>query len=283
MINVLNKPLPFKDFKKNYVTATKENPNGNLFVSDNANLIIEMIMRISKRRPDIKNIIIDDFQYVMANQFMRKAKEKGFDKFVDIGQQAWRIIQESIEARNDLYIFILSHTELDSLGRSKCKTIGKMLDEKITLEGMFTIVLHSIIENGQYKFLTQNDGIHIAKSPMEMFDRSLIDNDLNIIKQRIADYIGECEPEKPINEMAIQTKPQTSTSKTQLTNTQINSVLQTELDNIPNIKELIRLETNYNRLKKQYGNDDKSMSLINNATNQQKKLIEKQNANNQQQ
>ncbi len=188
IINVLDKPLPFKGFKKNYVAATKEAPEGNYFAADNHAHILKIIKHINETRPDIKNVIIDDFQYIMANEYMRRATENGFSKFTEIGQNAWRIASESQKCRDDLYFFILSHTELDNAGRYKCKTIGKMLDEKITLEGMFTCVFHSIVRDGKYKFLTQNDGSHIAKSPLEMFEDQAIDNDLLSIKNKMIEY-----------------------------------------------------------------------------------------------
>jgi hypothetical protein len=207
IINVLDKPLPFKNFKKNYSRLSKQNVQGNYCTTDQTGNILKMIEAIDLRRPEINTIIIDDFQYVMANEFMRKAKDKGYDKFVDIGQQAWRIILRCNDARPDLNIFILSHTETDALGRSKCKTIGKMLDDKITLEGMFTIVFHTLIVDNQYKFLTQNDGVHIAKSPMGMFDSALIDNDLLYVKQKIQEYMGDDEPADNNNPVSL---PQTT-------------------------------------------------------------------------
>jgi hypothetical protein len=195
VINVLDKALPFKDFKKNYIGGV----GGNYYATDNAASIQTTITSISQKRLDIKTIIIDDFQYIMANQYMRSAKEKGFEKFVEIGQSAWKIIRESTALRPDLSTFILSHTETDPFGKVKCKTIGRMLDEKITLEGMFTVVLHSLIVDGKYKFLTQNDGVHNAKSPLDMFDKSFIDNDLLYVKEKMAAYYGdEIQPPKPV-------------------------------------------------------------------------------------
>lgn len=191
IINVIDKPLPFREFKSKYKKITKAsegNCEGNYFASDDANKIVRMIHYISDKIPTIKNIIIDDYQYIMANEFMRRATDKGFDKFTEIGRHGWEIIENALKCRDDLYIFFLSHSETDNLGRAKCKTIGKMIDDKITLEGMFTTVLHSIINDGKYMFLTQNDGTHIAKSPMSMFDTLTIANDLNAIKDAMINY-----------------------------------------------------------------------------------------------
>ncbi len=190
IINALDKPMPFRGYKNKYTKVNKEGV-GNYYATDNGDRIIKAIEGISNNRPDIKNIIIDDFQYVMSNDYMRRAKETGYGKFVDAGVTAWKIPYIAQGARDDMYIFILAHTELDAAGVKKCKTIGKMVDEKITLEGMFTVVFHSLVYNNEYKFLTQHDGAHIAKSPLGMFDDLLIDNDLAAIKQKMIEYFGE--------------------------------------------------------------------------------------------
>jgi hypothetical protein len=83
---------------------------------------------------------------------------------------------------------VLSHSDTDANGKYKCKSIGKMLDEKITIEGMFTIVLHTQIMDGNYRFLTQNDGSHIAKSPMGMFEDKYIANDLSFVREKMHSY-----------------------------------------------------------------------------------------------
>ena len=185
IINVLDKPLPFKGYKKKYTKATKE--GGNYFSSDNSDSIIKMIKYINNERTEIKNIIIDDFQYVMANEFMRRAMDKGWEKYTEIGKHAWEIIDFSIKCRDDLFFFFLSHSD-DESGTSKCKTIGKMIDEKITLEGMFTIVLHTTVMDNKYKFITQHDGYHTAKSPMGMFEDLSIDNNLVFVKEKMQSY-----------------------------------------------------------------------------------------------
>lgn len=187
IINVLDKPLPFRGASENYKRKS-DNKKGNYCSTDNYAKIIQAINHININDLSIKNIIIDDFQYVMANEFMRRATERGFDKFTEIAQHAWQIIDASAKARDDLFVFILSHSDEDNSGKVKCKTIGKMLDDKITIEGMFTTVLHSIVSDGKYRFLTQNDGSHIAKSPMGMFDQDFIENDLCFVKQKMSEY-----------------------------------------------------------------------------------------------
>lgn len=191
IINVLDKPLPFRGYKKVYPTLSSDGLSGNYYSTDEYLSIRRVINLINNKRNEIKNLIIDDFQYVMANHFMRKALEKGYDKFTEIGQNAWQIIRDLTYARSDLCCFVMSHSDTDQNGKIKCKTIGKMLDDKISLEGMFTIVLHALTNDRQYKFLTQNNGTHVAKSPMGMFKESSIDNDLKSIKDSIISYFDE--------------------------------------------------------------------------------------------
>jgi|ERR1700685_1745408 len=192
IINVLDKPLPFKGYKKKYVPMKSwDDEEGNYYASDDYAKITKCISIVNNKRPDIKNLIIDDFQYTMCNEFMRRATEKGFEKFTEIGRNAWSLIRELIQCREDLFCFVLSHSDVDATGRHKCKSIGKMLDDKITIEGMFTIVFHTQIIDGNYRFLTQNDGTHIAKSPMGMFDDKYIGNDLAFVKQKMNAYYNE--------------------------------------------------------------------------------------------
>lgn len=184
IINVLDKPLPFRGGKKNYV----KKEGGNYFATDSASTIIKCAQEVSMKRPEIKNLIVDDYQYIMANEFMRRALEKGYDKFSQIGQMGWEIIIKLSQLRADLDCFILSHSNVGDDGVSRCKTIGKMLDDKIVLEGMVTIVLHTTIIDGEYKFITIHDGTKTAKAPMGLFDDKYIDNDLNFVKQKMSAY-----------------------------------------------------------------------------------------------
>ncbi len=191
IINVLNKPLPFKGYKKNYVAIESwDDLTGNYYASDDYSKIIKCVKTINEKRPDIKNLVIDDWQYTMCNEFMRRATETGFTKFTEIGQHAWSIINSLIACRDDLFCFVLSHSDTDMNGKYKCKSIGKMLDEKITIEGMFTMVLHTQIMDGAYRFLTQNDGSHVAKSPMGMFEDKYVANDLVFVKSKMNDYFN---------------------------------------------------------------------------------------------
>ncbi len=188
IINVLDKPLPFRAFKKNYNAAAR-----NYYTTNDWAKVVNCIDRVNKERDDITTLIIDDWQYILAYEFMRRVSEKGFDKFSELANHGWSTINACLGARQTLTNFILAHSDVDSTGRSKCKTIGKMLDEKITIEGLFTTVLHSRVVDGSYLFQTQYDGEYLAKSPMGMFDEFLIPNDLLTVKGAVENYFNDEE------------------------------------------------------------------------------------------
>jgi energy-coupling factor transporter ATP-binding protein EcfA2 len=181
IIQPVKKRLPFRN---TFTDMTKE--GGQIKATDSAEMIIKMITGAAKAGKKV--FIIDDFQYVMANEFMRRSKEKSYDKFNDIGFNAWSIINHAQSVAGDMRIYFMSHVETDLAGKTKIKTIGKMLDEKITLEGMFTIVLGANVSDGKYTFSTQNNGSNTVKSPMEMFEELNIDNDLQMIDNTIIEY-----------------------------------------------------------------------------------------------
>jgi len=191
VINVLDKPLPFRAYKKNYIPITKENKDGNYYSTNDWSQVIKCINMVSSEMRNITTLIIDDWQYILAYEFMRRVSEKGFDKFAELANHGWSTIDTCMRSRENLTCFIMSHSDVDSTGRSKCKTIGKMLDEKITIEGLFTTVLHSRVVDGNYLFQTQYDGEFLAKSPMGMFDEFLIPNDLYAVKGAVEGYFND--------------------------------------------------------------------------------------------
>ena len=188
LVQVVNKPLPFKGAKKNWTEATKENPKGNVLLSDNPDDIVKFMQRVSDNRPEIKAFIIDDSQYTMANDFMRSMGEKGYDKFNRIGFNFWNLVGIASGLREDLSVFFLHHTDTNDFGEMKAKTIGKMLDDKITVEGLFSIVIRAALVDGKHVFLTKNSGRDTVKTPMGMFDSNEIDNDLNTVLEAIQAY-----------------------------------------------------------------------------------------------
>lgn len=188
IINVLDKPLPFRGFKKNYNSNAR-----NYYTTNDWAKVVNCIERVNKEREDITTLVIDDWQYILAYEFMRRVSEKGFDKFSELANHGWSTINACLGTRPSLTNFILAHSDVDSTGRSKCKTIGKMLDEKITIEGLFTTVLHSRVVDGDYMFQTQYDGEFLAKSPMGMFEEFLIPNDLLMVKGAVENYFNDEE------------------------------------------------------------------------------------------
>ena len=179
LIQAIKKPLPFRSSGWKYLS--KE--GGNILVCDQSAQIIAAMHKTQRQI-----IVIDDFQYILANEFMRRTDERGFDKFTDIGKHAWDILCAASSLPDHVRVYILSHTETSESGRVKAKTIGRMLDEKITIEGMFSIVMRTSIINGQYLFSTKNNGSDTVKTPLGLFDADHIDNDLAAVDAAIVDY-----------------------------------------------------------------------------------------------
>jgi len=191
IINIIDKPLPFRGYRKKYIQISSDWTTGNYCSTDDYNQIIKAVQFISNKRPDIKTIIIDDFQFVMTNEFMRRCLERGFDKFSEIGNHAWSILNALKSLRHDLDCFILAHSEVDETGKMKVKTIGKLLSEKYGMETAVSMMLQTELRDGKYCFITQGDARHIAKSPMGMFDDLHIPNDLAFVKSKMNDYYNE--------------------------------------------------------------------------------------------
>ena len=179
--------LPFqKKFKTFKVKETEGEQNGNRVVFRQGQIVNELI-----KQAKTKVIVIDDSQYIMANEFFDRAGEKGYDKFVDIGVHFRDIIHTvNNKLADDVIVYFLHHPEMDvNTGRMKAKTIGKMLDEKLTLEGCFDIVLWCRTDGKRHWFQTQGDGFNTAKSPEDMFDAE-IPNDLAFVDKTIREYYG---------------------------------------------------------------------------------------------
>lgn len=185
---------------RNLNTAGK-NPEklGNFYTTTSVDNVATMLKLINSKMTWIKYVIIDDFQYFMAFEAMDRAKEKGYEKFTEMAQHAYSVLKNAMNLRDDLYIVVSTHSENigDRVNQYlKIKTLGKMLDSVITLEGLFTYVLFTTIEKDEenkpkYMFKTNSDGTCTAKSPMGLFDELLIDNDLNMVISRIKEYNGE--------------------------------------------------------------------------------------------
>lgn len=171
VFNVAAKPLPFR--KKLPMKSTSD---------------YSTIMNGLKHRQK-KSYVIDDSQYLMAFESFARAKDTGFNKFTDFALHFYNLVQFVInQTPADTIVYFLHHTEMDSnTSKIKAKTMGKMLDNQLTLEGLFSIVLMCQTDGKKHSFVTQSDGFTTAKSPMEMFPE-VIDNDLKLVDQTIREY-----------------------------------------------------------------------------------------------
>lgn len=173
LINVSNKPLPFRNkFEENiYTTDYKK--------------IIEVMNTTTKQI-----IIIDDFQYILSTEYFNTIDEKGYDKYNRLAYHYFKIIDNAIKLDRNKIVIFTSHIDRADNGNEKIKTIGKLLDDKLCVEGLFTTVLGALVQDGGYYFTTKNNGMNTVKTPMGMFDSDVIDNDLNYVIEKVKEYYG---------------------------------------------------------------------------------------------
>lgn len=181
IISVINKQLPFKGSNKIFNKEAK-----NYFSTTDFNTMKKLIENVNTQ-PTIKTLVIDDFQYMMTDDFVSRAKEKGYDKWTDMAQNVYETIESSKRLRDDLLVVFIFHEEQDG-DKKRIKTLGKMLNEKVTVEGLFSIVIFSEARESEYVFITQGRGITTAKSPMDMFESVEIPNDMKLVVDAINKY-----------------------------------------------------------------------------------------------
>lgn len=172
IFNVAGKPLPFRKRM-----STLERPD------------YEAIYRALKDN-NRRAYVIDDANYLMAFQNFAFAQQRGYDKFTTMAVNFERLLESANATDPDTIVYFLMHPDTDEAGRIKPKSIGKMLDNQLTIEGMFPIVLMSTVDDAGYHFATQSSGNDPIKAPMDMFDAPLIDNDLRAVDSIIRDYWG---------------------------------------------------------------------------------------------
>lgn len=175
LINVLKKPLPFKGKIPSIQT-------------DDYGKIMKSLERCQQ-----KSVVIDDAGYLITNQFMRGHSNAGrgngvFSLYNDLGDRFWTLIQSVIALPEDKVVYFMMHEDKDDSGDVKPKTIGKLLDEKVCVEGMFTIVLRCVLDGDEHRFITQSANGAVSKSPMGMFADLEIDNDLLFVDNTIRGY-----------------------------------------------------------------------------------------------
>lgn len=198
IISTTGKPLPFRAWKKKYIPIKIEGKNvsGNYYVSSKWDQILKILQIIDKMMPHIKQVIIDDFQYVLSYEFVNRATEVGYTKFSELAQHAMEILRYSEKMREDCKMIFLTHSENvgDNVNpKYVIKTVGKLLSEKVTLEGLFTYIFFTKVNEGdsgrmEYKLITNNDGSCVAKTSLGMFEDLEIDNDLDEIIKVIDAY-----------------------------------------------------------------------------------------------
>lgn len=172
VINVSGKPMPFRTKLQTY----------------NVDDYAKILNAISKT--ERKSIVIDDATYLMVGEFMRNAKVAGYQKYTDMAVSFNNLIECASRLPDDVIVYFLGHSDQADDGREHFKTIGKMLDNYVTVEGKFTIVLKTVVQDGRYLFSTHNSGQDTVKSPMGLFEQDLIDNDLKAVDTAIREYWG---------------------------------------------------------------------------------------------
>lgn len=178
LIQIISKPLPFR------TKAWKP-------VKDAGNIIVSCapdVICAAMRKTTRSVIVVDDFQYLLATEFMARAHEKGFDKFTEMARHYYDVLTCSTTLPDSKRVYLLSHTDSSETGQVKAKTIGKLLDDKITVEGLVTIVLRTHVINGQYVFSTRNNGSDTVKTPLGMFEEEHIPNDLAEVDKAVTAY-----------------------------------------------------------------------------------------------
>ena len=170
IVNVLGKPLPFK----NDLNAPK---------LDDYQTILASIAKTTK-----KTIVIDDANYLITTEFMSKSSIKGFDKYNELANNFWNLIQGIKNLQGGKTVYLIMHEDSDDDGNVKPKTIGKLLDDKVNIQGMFTVCIRSMIQNGNYIFRLKNNGQDCVKTPIGMFEQEEMENDLKKVDDIIRDY-----------------------------------------------------------------------------------------------
>ena len=197
--SIITKPLPFRAWKKKYTPLEIKDGKivgGNYYVSSKWDQIIKILAIVNSKMPHIKQVVVDDFQYVLSYEFVDRATEVGYGKFSELAQHAMEILRYAEKMRDDCKMIFLTHSENvgDAMNpKYVIKTVGKLLAEKVTLEGLFTYIFFTRVSEGddgrmQYKLLTNSDGTCVAKSSLGMFEEMEIDNDLKMIIETIDKY-----------------------------------------------------------------------------------------------
>ena len=170
VVNVLGKPLPFKTD----INAPK---------CDNYDVILKAIAKTER-----KTIVIDDANYLITNEFMGKTSIKGYDKYNDMANNFFNLINGIKNIEGGKTVYLIMHEDTDENGNVKPKTIGKLLDDKVNIQGMFTICIRSMFDNGKYIFRLKTNGQDCVKTPFGMFEDEEMENDLKAFDEIVREY-----------------------------------------------------------------------------------------------
>lgn len=181
VINVESKPLPFRN---NFVTIN----------TDDYRAVCKAIKNSKK-----KVVVVDDAGYLITNAFMRGHASQGagnamFNFYNQLADNFWKLItyiksMDKDEDKNKI-VYIIMHDQKNDYGDIRPKTIGKLLDDKVCVEGMFTICLRSMVQDGRFVFRTRSDGFDVTKTPIDLFDTEEVDNDLRMVDEKIREFYG---------------------------------------------------------------------------------------------
>ncbi len=180
VIKCVDKPLPFKGSNKVYNTEKK-----NCYTTQKISAVLPALEKINANK-EITTLVLDDFNYLLTYNYKEKASETGYKKFETMAFGIIDILEKIDQMRDDLVVYIIAHTQKDSEGKISMKTIGRFLDEKVVVEGLFSMVILALGSENNYRFTV--NGIDPAKTPLEMFSSEDIENDLTIINKAIKDY-----------------------------------------------------------------------------------------------
>lgn len=170
VINVLGKPLPFRSDIK----AVK--------LDDYTNILNQI--KLTKKNV----IVIDDANYLITNEFMKNSSIKGYDKYNEMANHFFELINGIKNIEGGKTVYLIMHEDVDDNGNVKPKTIGKLLDEKVNIQGMFTICIRAMFENGKYIFRLKTNGQDCVKTPFGMFNVDEMDNDLKEFDNVVREY-----------------------------------------------------------------------------------------------
>lgn len=186
LIQPIKKPLPFraKGWDK-FDMATK---TGSVLRTDDYNLIKNICLNAHKK--GIKQVIVDDAQYIMMNESLRRSDETGFKKFVEFAKSYVDLITTIANSESDIIVYFMTHTQESESGKLTPKTVGKMIDQQVCLEGLFSIVLRCMVSDGKHYFTTKTSGMDCVKTPEDMFESDQIENDLLLTTNAINEYYG---------------------------------------------------------------------------------------------